>query len=128
MLRVVFSFILVLVLGAPAGAQIIGQYSSASALERDCTEALKWYNGERNNGVLSTVCIATINAFRLGVIVGAGGHRDAAKQIFGCTPNLFDNENFVRVFMAGLQARPDLKSKPYSTAISVIFRGAFPCR
>jgi hypothetical protein len=36
MLRVVFSFILVLVLGAPAGAQIIGQYSSASALGRDC--------------------------------------------------------------------------------------------
>ena len=78
--------------------------------------------------VLTTVCRFIIDAFREGVVAGAGGQGTASKQFFGCIPKPFDNESFVRVFMAGLQSRPALKEKPYSTAISVIFKERFPCK
>ena len=119
---------------APAKADVSGQ---AATVYADCVQAIASLEGREANPWRAARCIDWIDGFRSGfafaargaaIMAGRKGLDDrVAQTMFGC-PGVLTTESFIRVFVQGMQARPELFSEDFYSALQSIFVERYPCR
>ena len=117
-----------------AAADASGQ---AGAVYADCVQAIDALEGRPANPWRAARCIDWIDGFRSGFAFAARGAAlmsgrkglddRVARTIFGCPPDL-TTESFIRVFVQGMTARPELFSEDFYSALQSIFVARYPCK
>ncbi len=122
-----------------AGAAVAGGDASgqAGAVYADCVQSIAALEGRPANPWRAARCIDWIDGFRSGFAFAARGAAlmsgrkglddEVARTMFGCPPAL-TTELFIRVFVQGMAARPELFSVDFYAALQSIFVARYPCK
>jgi hypothetical protein len=122
---------------APAAAAETDVSGQAGTVYADCVEAIASLEGRGANPWRAARCIDWIDGFRSGFAFAARGAAlmadrkglddRVARTMFGCPPDL-TTESFIRVFVQGMDARPELFSDDLYQALQSIFVRRYPCK
>jgi len=134
MKRIILAALVGGMVSGPAWGQETPEGYSATDLYRACVEVVKWSDGLPHDIDQVTYCNTTIHAYRYGFANGAitmGNYhtidpKEFMQKTWGCSPPL-NNGSFIRIFVQGMKAHPELFSGIYPTAMRVIFSKKFPC-